>query len=72
MQTFNEVVKGIRNAERNVDRVLKAARLNRVENGKMTDDRFDRIMQLLESALFGLGMVAVVAIFFTAMICAVR
>lgn len=67
MQTFNEVVKGIRKSEKRVDKVLKAARLKRIENGKMSDDRFDRIMELLESLLFGAVMIAVVAIFFTAM-----
>ena len=66
MQTFNEVVKGIRKSEKNVDKVLKAARLERVESGRMSDYRFDCIVDLIELFMFGAAMTAIATIFILA------
>ena len=55
-KTFKQVVKGIRRAEKNVDKVLDAARLQRIESGRMSDERFNKIMDLVGSVLLGIGM----------------
>jgi hypothetical protein len=61
---FKDVVESIKRSEKDVDKVLKAARLQRIESGKMSDGRFDRIMSLVEGALFGLGALGFMALFF--------
>lgn len=43
MRSFKEVVKSIDHAERDVDKVLKAARLDRHES-RMTDQRLEMIL----------------------------
>lgn len=55
-KTFKEVLKGIRDSERNVDKVLDAARLKRNESGRMSDDRFNKIIELIGGVLFGIGV----------------
>lgn len=64
MRMFKDVVESIKRSEKDVDKVLKAARLQRIESGKMSDGRFDRIMSLVEGALFGLGALGFMALFF--------
>ena len=46
-RTFEEVVKSIEMSEKDVDRILKAARLNMVEKHKMSDDRFETLCGLV-------------------------
>ena len=58
MQTFNEVVKGIKKSEKYVDKVLDAARLRRIESGRMSDKRFEEIISLIKDILFGLAFLA--------------
>ncbi len=43
-KTFEDVVKGIEQSEANVDKVLKAGRLERHEKVPMTDKRLDMIL----------------------------
>lgn len=63
-RTFKDVVTTIEKSENDVDKVLKAARLDRVENGKMSNERFNRIMSLIEGVLFGAGALGFVMLFF--------
>lgn len=63
MAEFKQVVKDIKNAEKNVDKVLRAGHLQRHESGRMSDARFDRIVGLIEGTLFGAGMLAFFAMF---------
>lgn len=44
MQTFKEVVKGIRKSEKNVDKVLKAARLERHEKSSVSAEKLELIL----------------------------
>lgn len=63
-KTFKQVVKGIRNAEKNVDKVLDAARLQRIESGRMSDERFNRILALVGDVLLGGGVLAFFCMYF--------
>lgn len=53
---FKTVVKTIKGAEKDVDKVLKAARLNRVEKGKMSGRDLEMILNF---ALSALGIISV-------------
>lgn len=44
MKTFKEVVKGIRKSEKHVDKVLKAARLERHEKSSVSTERLEVIL----------------------------
>lgn len=63
-KTFKQVVKGIRKAEKNVDKVLDAARLQRIESGRMSDERFNRILALVGDVLLGGGVLAFAFMYF--------
>lgn len=62
MSSFNEVVKQIDESEKNVDKVLKAARLERHEKKPMSTER---LRMILDSCLMALGMILIFAFFFT-------
>lgn len=53
MRSFKEVVKSIDHAERDVDKVLKAARLDRHER-HMTDQRLEMILNYVMGIVFTL------------------
>lgn len=53
---FKTVVKTIKGAEKDVDKVLKAARLNRVESGRMSSEDLETILNF---ALSALGMISI-------------
>lgn len=57
-RTFNEVVKSIRRSDKDVDKVLDAARLKRTESGRMSDHRFELIMEMIGWILGGLFVLA--------------
>ena len=63
-KTFKQVVKGIRKAEKNVDKVLNAARLQRIESGRMSDERFNRILSLVGDVLLGCAVLAFAFMYF--------
>ena len=46
-RTFEEVVKSIEMSEKDVDKILKAARLARVEKPRMSDARFEIICMMI-------------------------
>ena len=46
-RTFEEVVKSIEMSEKDVDKILKAARLARVEKPRMSDTRFEIICMMI-------------------------
>lgn len=58
---FKEEVKQMKRSEKNVDKVLKAARLERHEKAPMD---MERLKFLVESGLLALGMILVFAFFF--------
>lgn len=58
---FKEVVKQIDNSEKKVDKVLKAARLERHEREPMSDKRVEMILSYIAGYL---GMILVFAFFF--------
>lgn len=62
MSSFEEVVQQIDESEKNVDKVLKAARLDRHEKTPMSTERFKMIC---EYSLMALGMILIFAFFFT-------
>lgn len=43
-RSFEEVVRSIEMSESDVDKILKAARLARIEKPKMSDDRFEMLL----------------------------
>ena len=61
-RTFGQVINGIENAEKDVDRVLKAARLKRHE---MSDKRFEAVMDTL--TMVGMYVFAIVAMLIMAL-----
>lgn len=63
-RTFKDVVKTIRRSEKDVDKVLDAARLQRHETGRMSDKRFDTIMELVGWVLGGIFALAFVFMYF--------
>lgn len=60
---FKTVVKTIKGAEKDVDKVLKAARLNRVEKGKMSGRDLEMILEFL----FGISVLVFMLVFFYVM-----
>ena len=63
-RTFRDVLTGIKNAEKDVDKVLAAARLQRIESGKMTDKRFEQILEFSGYVLFGIGVLLFFGMYF--------
>lgn len=61
MSSFDEVVKQIDESEKNVDKVLKAARLDRHEKTSISTER---LRMILDSFLMSLGMILIFAFFF--------
>lgn len=61
MSSFDEVVQQIDESEKNVDKVLKAARLERHEKKPMSTER---LRMILDSCLMSLGMILIFAFFF--------
>lgn len=62
---YEEVVKMIKESEAKVDEVLKAARLQRNENGKMSKDKLELILNFVRDILLGIGIfVGVIAFFY--------
>lgn len=59
---FNEVVKQIEESEKNVDKVLKAGRLERCEKQPMSKERLEMILGYIAGYL---GMVLMFLFFFT-------
>lgn len=62
---FNTVVKTIKRSEKDVDTVLKAARLRRIENGKMATEMVEAIMPYILTlviivAFFGLFALSII------------
>lgn len=58
---FEEVVRSIELSEKDVDRILKAARLTRNEKPSMSDDRFEAILVFLGVVLvFGFMALTVI------------
>lgn len=55
MESFKSVVKGIKHSEKNVDKVLRAARLERHESGAMSDARLEMILGHV------VGIIAIIA-----------
>lgn len=66
-RTFKDVLAGIRRSEKDVDKVLDAARLQRIESGRMSDERFEKIIDLIGSALFGVGVLIFFALYILAL-----
>ena len=67
-ESFKSVVKGIKKSEKRVDEVLSAARLERVEKPRMTDERLELIFEnliLLSTVIGGFGILTMM--FFMAM-----
>lgn len=62
--SFEEVVKSIKECEKRVDEVLDAARLERNKRPPMSDERFDRIMDLVGTTIFELIILTGVLTFF--------
>lgn len=66
---YEEVVEMIKESEKRVDEVLKAARLDRHEKVPMSTER---LKSLVESGLMALGMILIFAFFLHCFICADR
>lgn len=64
---LEEFIKRIEGIEKDVDRVLKAARLERHEKAPMS---MERLKFLIESGLMALGMILIFAFFFMLFYCA--
>lgn len=65
-KTFEDVVKGIEQSEANVDKVLKAGRLERHEKVPMTDKRLDMILGYvwgIIATIGGLGILSMIIYF---------
>lgn len=67
-RTFKDVLTAIRRSENDVDKVLKAARLQRIESGRMSDDRFGKILESVKDILFGCAILLGVAMYIGAFI----
>lgn len=67
-RTFKDVLTGIRRSQKDVDKVLDAARLQRIESGRMSDDRFDKILEAVKDILFGCAILLCVAMYIGAFI----
>lgn len=61
---FRTVVKGIKRSEKDVDKVLNAARLRRTESGRMSGDNLEKILDFTRDILFGAAVIIVVLAYF--------
>lgn len=67
MQTFKEVVKGIRKSEKNVDKVLKAARIERHEKSSMSTERLELILGFAAGIFIAILLFAFLIVLFVLM-----
>ena len=61
-RNFKQVVNTIKDSEKDVDKVLKAARLQRNETGRMSDERFNKVLELIKEILFGAAAFTVILV----------
>ena len=63
-RSFEEVVRSITQSEEDVDRILKAARLERIESERDKNRRFEIIVDLVETFLCYLPFLIIIACMF--------
>lgn len=64
MNSFEETVKQIEKSEENVDKVLKAARLERHERQPMPEWKFKETLGLVKDILFGAAVLGFIFMYF--------
>lgn len=63
-RAFEDVVRSIAQSEDDVDKILKAARLERIETAQRKNDRFEKITDLVETFLCYLPFLIIIACMF--------
>lgn len=63
-RSFEDVVRSITQSEEDVDRILKAARLERIESERYKNRRFEAIINLVETFLCYLPFIIIIACMF--------
>lgn len=63
-RSFEDVVRSITQSEEDVDRILKAARLERIESERDRNKRFEAIINLVETFLCYLPFIIIIACMF--------
>lgn len=63
-RSFEEVVRSITQSEEDVDRILKAAKLERIESAKEKNRRFEILVDLAETFLCYLPFLIIIACMF--------